>query len=90
MNQVFTHKDDGNIAESWQFPGKVEEALEYVKDWAPEVVEIVKSTPPGARLIDHKLVFRDPLPTFISPKARIALIGDAGESRDSLKSPNLH
>jgi 2-polyprenyl-6-methoxyphenol hydroxylase-like FAD-dependent oxidoreductase len=69
--------DDGNIAESWQFPGKMEEALEYVKDWAPEVVEIVRSTPKTARLIDHKLVFRDPLPTFISPKARIALIGDA-------------
>jgi 2-polyprenyl-6-methoxyphenol hydroxylase-like FAD-dependent oxidoreductase len=27
--------------------------------------------------VDYKLVFRDPLPTFISPKARIALIGDA-------------
>lgn len=73
---VFTHKDDGNVTENWQFPGKVEEALEYVKDWAPEVTEIVKSTPKTARLIDHKLVYRDPLPTFISPKARIALIGD--------------
>lgn len=77
FNWVFTHKDDGNIAESWQFPGKVEEALEYVKDWCPEVTEIVKSTPKTGRLIDHKLVFRDPLPTFISPKARIVLIGDA-------------
>ncbi|KAB5566064.1 hypothetical protein GE09DRAFT_727841 [Coniochaeta sp. 2T2.1] len=77
FNWVFTHKDDGNIAESWQFPGKVEEALEFVKDWCPEVTEIVKSTPKTGRLIDHKLVFRDPLPTFISPMARIVLIGDA-------------
>ncbi|KAF2728088.1 FAD/NAD(P)-binding domain-containing protein [Polyplosphaeria fusca] len=77
FNWVFTHVDDGNIEESWQFPGKVEDCLKYVEGWAPIVQEIVKSTPKGGRLIDHKLVFRDPLPTFISPKARIALIGDA-------------
>ncbi|KAF2462841.1 FAD/NAD(P)-binding domain-containing protein [Lindgomyces ingoldianus] len=77
FNWVFTHVDDGNIEESWQFPGKVEDCLKYVEGWAPIVVEIVKSTPKDARLIDHKLVYREPLPTFISPKARIALIGDA-------------
>ena len=38
--------------------------------------ELVRLTPPD-RLFDYKLVFRDPLPTFVSPKARIALIGDA-------------
>lgn len=76
FNWVFTHIDDGNIEESWQFPGKVEEALAYLQGWAPLVHELVKATPPG-RLIDHKLVYRSPLPTFISPKARIALIGDA-------------
>jgi len=76
VNWVFTHIDDGNIEESWQFPGKVEEALRYLEGWAPVVRELVKSTPDG-RLIDHKLVYRDPLPTFISPKARTALIGDS-------------
>ncbi|ORY18252.1 hypothetical protein BCR34DRAFT_554462 [Clohesyomyces aquaticus] len=77
FNWVFTHVDDGNIEESWQFPGKVEDCLKYVEGWAPEVVEIVRCTPKDARLIDHKLVYREPLPTFISPKKRIALIGDA-------------
>ncbi|KAF2864790.1 hypothetical protein BDV95DRAFT_588480 [Massariosphaeria phaeospora] len=77
FNWVFTHVDDGNIEENWQFPGKVEDCLKYVEGWAPVVQEIVRSTPKDARLIDHKLVFRDPLPTFISPKSRIALIGDA-------------
>ncbi|KAH7076183.1 hypothetical protein FB567DRAFT_596801 [Paraphoma chrysanthemicola] len=77
FNWVFTHVDDGNIEESWQFPGRVEDCLKYVEGWAEIVQEIVRSTPKGARLIDHKLVFRDPLPTFISPKRRIALIGDA-------------
>ncbi|KAH7063806.1 hypothetical protein BKA63DRAFT_183151 [Paraphoma chrysanthemicola] len=77
FNWVFTHVDDGNIQESWQFPGRVEDCLKYVEGWAEIVQEIVRSTPKGARLIDHKLVFRDPLPTFISPERRIALIGDA-------------
>lgn len=77
FNWVFTHVDDGNIEESWQFPGKVEDCLKYVQGWAPIVQEIVKATPKTGRLIDHKLVFRDPLPTFISPNARICLIGDA-------------
>ncbi|KAI6296386.1 hypothetical protein MCOR12_006889 [Pyricularia oryzae] len=78
VNWVFTHIDDGNIEESWQFPGKVSEALSYLQGWCPFVRELVAATPDGAGcLIDHKLVYRDPLPTFISPKARIALIGDA-------------
>lgn len=76
VNWVFTHIDDGNIEESWQFPGKPEEALTYLGGWCPVVHELVKATPPG-RLIDHKLVYRDPLPTFVSPRARIALIGDS-------------
>lgn len=76
INWVFTHIDDGNIEESWSFPGKVPEALKFMEGWSPIVRELIKATPDG-RLIDHKLVFRDPLPTFISPKARIALIGDA-------------
>ncbi|KAI8942002.1 hypothetical protein NX059_000110 [Plenodomus lindquistii] len=77
FNWVFTHVDDGNIEESWQFPGRLEDCLKYVKGWAPVVQEIVRSTPKDARLIDYKLVFREPLPTFISPQRRIALIGDA-------------
>lgn len=75
FNWVSTHVDDGNIEESWQFPGRIENCLQYVEGWAPAVQVIVRATPKDARLIDHKLVFRDPLPTFISPKARIVLIG---------------
>ncbi|EJT82130.1 hypothetical protein GGTG_02104 [Gaeumannomyces tritici R3-111a-1] len=76
VNWVFTHLDDGNIEESWSFPGRVPEALAYLDGWCDVVRELVKATPDG-RLIDHKLVFRDPLPTFVSPGGRIALLGDA-------------
>ncbi|KAI1611914.1 salicylate hydroxylase [Exophiala viscosa] len=73
---VLTHKDDGDIEEDWQFPGNKDEVKKHLAGWAPVVHDIVDATPPD-RLVDYKLVFRDPLPTFISPKARICLIGDA-------------
>lgn len=73
---VLTHKDEHDIKESWQFPGNVEDALKCLEGWDPRTHDIVKATPPGY-LFDYKLVYRDPLPTFISPKARICLIGDA-------------
>ncbi|KAH8910397.1 FAD/NAD(P)-binding domain-containing protein [Coniochaeta sp. PMI_546] len=76
ISWVCTHKDDSNIDESWQFPGKVDEVLKVLEGWDPVVHELVKATPPD-RLFDYKLVFRDPLPTFISPRCRIVLIGDA-------------
>jgi 2-polyprenyl-6-methoxyphenol hydroxylase-like FAD-dependent oxidoreductase len=73
---VLTHKDDGDIDEDWQFPGNKQEVIRNLKGWSPVCHDIVNATP-ADRLVDYKLVFRDPLPTFISPKARIALIGDA-------------
>jgi 2-polyprenyl-6-methoxyphenol hydroxylase-like FAD-dependent oxidoreductase len=76
LSWVCTHKDETNIEESWQFPGKVEDALKILDGWAPVVQELVKATPPD-RLFDYKLVYREPLPTFVSAQGRIALIGDA-------------
>ena len=73
---VLTHKDKADIDESWSFPGRVEDVLKYLEGWDPVAHDIVKATP-ADKLVDYKLVYRDPLPTFISPKARIALIGDA-------------
>ena len=73
---MLTHKDEADIDEDWQFPGNKDEVKRNLEGWAPVVHDIVDATP-ADRLVDYKLVFRDPLPTFISPKARIALIGDA-------------
>ncbi|EED18802.1 monoxygenase, putative [Talaromyces stipitatus ATCC 10500] len=73
---VCTHKDDTDIEESWSAPGKIEDCLKVVEGWDPVVQEIIKATPTDY-LVDWKLIYRDPLPTWISPKRRIALIGDA-------------
>jgi 2-polyprenyl-6-methoxyphenol hydroxylase-like FAD-dependent oxidoreductase len=69
-------QDEADVEESWSAPGYVEEAIKTVEGWAPIVHSIIRKTPHDG-LIDWKLVFRDPLPTWISPKRRIALMGDA-------------
>jgi 2-polyprenyl-6-methoxyphenol hydroxylase-like FAD-dependent oxidoreductase len=46
-----------------------------LEGWHPAVQKILKATPDP--IIDWKLVYREPLPTWVSPKQRIALIGDA-------------
>jgi 2-polyprenyl-6-methoxyphenol hydroxylase-like FAD-dependent oxidoreductase len=69
-------QDEADVEESWSAPGYVEEAVKSVENWAPVVHAIIRATPED-RLVDWKLVFRDPLPTWISPKRRITLMGDA-------------
>lgn len=73
---VCTHRDDRDVEEGWQEPGDVEDACRVLEGWADVVHAIVRATPPD-KLVDWKLVYRDPLPTWISQKARVALIGDA-------------
>ncbi|KAI5858235.1 putative monooxygenase [Durotheca rogersii] len=72
---VCTHKDDQDIEESWQLEAPLEDARKVLEGWDPIVQKILDKTP--SPLIDWKLVYRDPLPTWISAGRRIALIGDS-------------
>ncbi|EJU03229.1 FAD/NADP-binding domain-containing protein [Dacryopinax primogenitus] len=74
VSWVITHKDEADIEESWQFPGKMEDVLKIVDGWDPRCAAILSKAP---SCVDWKLVYRDPLPTWLSRKSRIALIGDA-------------
>jgi 2-polyprenyl-6-methoxyphenol hydroxylase-like FAD-dependent oxidoreductase len=73
-NSTKFHQDEADIEESWQLEGDVNDALRVLEGWDPIVQKIVKATP---SVVDWKLVYRDPLPTWISPMHRIALIGDS-------------
>lgn len=73
---VLTHPDVHDIDESWSFPGKISEVKEAIKDWDPLCTTIIEKTPED-KLVDWKLVYRDPLPTWVSPEARILLLGDS-------------
>lgn len=48
--------------------------MELLKDWDPICTAIVEKTP---SLVDWKLVYRDPLPTWVSKKRRVLLLGDS-------------
>lgn len=73
---VLTHPDNHDIDESWSFPGKLSEVKEAIKDWDPLVTRIISKTP-ETTLVDWKLVYRDPLPTWVSPSGRVLLLGDS-------------
>ena len=73
---VCTHQDTRDVEESWQAQGDVEDACHVLDGWSEVTHAIARATPPES-LVDWKLVYRDPLPTWISPNSRIALIGDA-------------
>ncbi|CAO2650467.1 Nn.00g017590.m01.CDS01 [Neocucurbitaria sp. VM-36] len=73
-----THKDIYDIEESWSFPGKVDDMLEVIKTWpARDTIEKIVRKTPKDQLIDFKLLWRDPLPTWVSPGGRMMVIGDA-------------
>jgi len=73
---VLTHKDVSDIEESWSFPGKLADVYQVLEGWDPLCKAIVSKTPEES-LVDWKLVYRDPLPTWVSQHGRIALLGDA-------------
>ncbi|ORY72417.1 hypothetical protein BCR35DRAFT_326278 [Leucosporidium creatinivorum] len=73
---VMTHKDEADVTESWTAPGKIEDALKVASGFCDIVKHVIAATPPDG-LLDWKLVYRDPLPTWVSPQGRIALLGDA-------------
>ncbi|KAI1748079.1 putative monooxygenase [Xylaria castorea] len=72
---VCTHKDEQDIEESWSFEAPLSDARKVLEGWDPVIQKILDKTP--SPLIDWKLVYRDPLPTWISAGRRIALVGDS-------------
>lgn len=75
---VLTHLDDADIGESWSFPGKKEYVLHYLdKAKFPQIWRHILEMTPEERLVDYKLVWRDPLKTWLSPSKHCAVIGDA-------------
>jgi hypothetical protein len=77
FNWVLTHKDESGIDESWVFPGKIQEALKCIEGWDPVIRRVVELTPPE-KLLDWKLMFRDPLPNVRTPLAKHVSNGISG------------
>ncbi|KAL2809383.1 hypothetical protein BJX63DRAFT_423898 [Aspergillus granulosus] len=76
---VLTHKDDSQIDDRWSFPGKLADVYKILKDWDPICNRIVSKTPESS-LIDWKLLWQDPLSTWVSKEGRIVLAGDSAHA----------
>lgn len=76
---ALAHEDRYDIEESWTQPGSLEDVLKVVEGWDPRIAEVYKTTPRD-QIVDYKLLYRDPLPTWTSPRDRFLLIGDAVHS----------
>lgn len=75
FNWILTHKDDGDVPESWFQPGDMDEVRRLTTDLDPSIREVVKYT---EQCLDWKICYREPLPTWVSPDShRIALLGDS-------------
>ncbi|KAF2709994.1 FAD/NAD(P)-binding domain-containing protein [Pleomassaria siparia CBS 279.74] len=75
FNWILTHKDDGDVPESWFQPGDMDQVRRLVQTLDPNVRGIIQQT---ESCLDWKICYREPLPTWISPtNHRIALLGDS-------------
>lgn len=75
---VLTHKDDADIAESWSEKATRADVMKYLdKAKFPDIWRDFVNESPESSLIDYKLVWRDPLETWLSPSKKCAVLGDA-------------
>ncbi|KAJ3547719.1 hypothetical protein NM208_g1364 [Fusarium decemcellulare] len=74
--QSATCFDTSDISEDWNLRGDPKDMLACVQDWDPRLRGIIEKIPPEC-LIDYKLLWRDPVPQWISQHGRVCLIGDA-------------
>ena len=56
--------------------GKLEDVYKVFEGWDPLCKKIVSKTP-EEKLVDWKLVYRDPLPRWVSDGGRTCLLGDS-------------
>ncbi|KAK3686530.1 hypothetical protein LTR37_019738 [Vermiconidia calcicola] len=82
MSFAIQHPDTGTAEESWGHRVHPDEVLKYtatVEGWPEVANRVIKATPPDL-LVDWKLMWRDPQPTWTSPGGRVVQLGDAGHT----------
>ncbi|KAF2005714.1 FAD/NAD(P)-binding domain-containing protein, partial [Amniculicola lignicola CBS 123094] len=75
FNWIITHRDEGDVPESWFQEGDMEEVRRLVETLDPDIAGIVRRT---EKCLDWKICYREPLPSWVSADShRIALLGDS-------------
>ncbi|KAM0323290.1 hypothetical protein ACHAQA_008882 [Verticillium albo-atrum] len=71
-----THKDQSDISEDWHVRGDVADMLACVDGWDPQLRKIIEKISQDS-LIDHKLLWRNPVQKWVSTVGRVCLLGDS-------------
>lgn len=62
------------IKESWFQDGNMDDVRKLITNLDPRIAAAIDKTP---YLLDWKICYRDPLPTWVSRSHKIALLGDS-------------
>lgn len=82
MHESHTIQDTGTAEESWGHRVNPDEVLRFtstIPGWA-DIGDRVIKTIPHDKLVDWKLMWRDPQPQWTSPTARVVQLGDAAHT----------
>ncbi|KAH6955727.1 hypothetical protein BKA56DRAFT_706811 [Ilyonectria sp. MPI-CAGE-AT-0026] len=71
-----THKDNEEVQESWSKRGELEDMQKVVEGWEPTVLAAMAQIPKD-KIIDWKLLWRDPIKKWQSDNGRMVIAGDA-------------
>jgi salicylate hydroxylase len=74
ITRKLSHEADMEIKESWFQDGNMEDVRKLITDLDPRIAAAIDKTP---YLLDWKICYRDPLPTWVSKSHKIALLGDS-------------
>lgn len=74
ITRKLSHEADMEIKESWSTEGDLQDVLAHITSLDPTIAAAIKKTP---SLLDWKICYRDPLPTWVSKSHKIALLGDS-------------
>lgn len=74
ITRKLSHEADMEIKESWSQEGDLKDVLAHITNLDPSIAAAIEKTP---SLLDWKICYRDPLPTWVSKSHKIALLGDS-------------
>lgn len=74
ITRKLSHEADMEITESWFQEGDMADVRRHITQLDPRIAAAIEKTP---SLLDWKICYRDPLPTWVSKKHKIALLGDS-------------
>ncbi|KAF3763593.1 putative monooxygenase [Cryphonectria parasitica EP155] len=74
ITRKLSHEEDMEIKESWFQEGDLADVRAHIRTLDHRIAAAIEKTP---ALLDWKICYRDPLPTWVSRSHKIVLLGDS-------------